>query len=396
VTVTIDAWDPDLVRARHRRLSDSIAASGLAGLLTADPITISYATGVRNMNVFSMMGPFRFLLVVPQGPTVLFEYAGAEHLAATSPVVTEVRTAPGVTAVSGSRHVDATRRFASEIELLVADAGDAPGLGIERVEFTLADALRDCGRAIVPGTDAVLRARAVKLDAEIAIMREAVVRVEAAVAEMRRHLVPGATEIEVWAEFHRHLIAHEGEYVSTRLAQTGPRTVPYFREAAPVPCESGDIFCFDTDAIGFGGYAVDFSRAYLVGAGAASEDQRAVHALALDQLRHNANLLSPHLSFEDYARSAWPIPDRYRTHAYGCLAHGLGMCGEWPYVPHAVAGEPFVLDGSFEPGMVICVESYIGHADDGFGVKLEDQYLITGDGAERMSTAPFDAALCGA
>jgi Xaa-Pro aminopeptidase len=393
VTGDIDAWDPDLVEARHRRLCDSIVSAGFAGLLTADPITISYATGVRNMNVFSMMGPFRFLLVVPEGPTVLYEYAGAEHLAETSPVLTDVRPAPGVTAVSGQRHRDATQRFAAEIASLISGAAEARSLGIERVEFTLADALRGRDLGIAAGTEAVVRARAVKLDSEITIMREAVVRVEAAVAEMRRHLVPGATEIEVWAEFQRHLIAHEGEYVSTRLAQTGPRTVPYFREAAPVQCASGDIFCLDTDAIGFGGYAVDFSRAYLVGSGAASDGQRTVHALALEQLRHNAEQLAPHLSFEDYARSAWPVPDRYRRFAYGCLAHGLGMCGEWPYVPHAVAGEPFGLDGSFEPGMVICVESYVGHPDDGFGVKLEDQYLITDDGAERMSTAPFDAAL---
>ncbi len=396
MTGVIDAWHPELIRARHRRICDAVTAAGLDALLTADPITISYATGVRNMNVYSMMGPFRYLLVVPGGSTVSYEYGGAEHLARDSPVVTEVRTAPGLTAVSGPTYAAANERFAADVASLTrGHRAGSVRLGVERVEFMLADALRDHDVTVASGTEAVVSARAVKLAAEICIMQEAVGRVEDAVEAMRPHLVPGATEIEVWAEFQRHLIAHEGEYVSTRLAQSGPRTVPYFREAAPVPCVDGDVFCLDTDAVGFGGYAVDFSRAYLVGDGPATNRQRSLHGLALDQLRHNARLLEPGRSFEDYARSAWSIPDRYRAHSYGCLAHGLGMCGEWPYVPHAVVGQPYELDGSFEPGMVICVESYVGHPDDGFGIKLEDQYVITDDGSERMSTTPFDVQLVG-
>ena len=41
----------------------------------------------------------------------------------------------------------------------------------------------------------------------------------------------------------------------------------------------------------------------------------------------------------------------------------------------------------------MCVESYVGHTDDGFGIKLEDQYRITDSGAELMTTSPFDDAL---
>jgi Xaa-Pro dipeptidase len=39
------------------------------------------------------------------------------------------------------------------------------------------------------------------------------------------------------------------------------------------------------------------------------------------------------------------------------------------------------------------VESYVGSIGAGQGVKLEDQYLITETGAERMTTLPFDPAL---
>ena len=72
-------------------------------------------------------------------------------------------------------------------------------------------------------------------------------------------------EVEVWAAFHHDLIATEGDYVSTRLFQGGPNTFPYFREAGSRRLVDGDLVCIDTDAIGYGGYAVDFSRTFLCG-----------------------------------------------------------------------------------------------------------------------------------
>lgn len=87
-------------------------------------------------------------------------------------------------------------------------------------------------------------------------MREAIRR-EHGVDMLKRAVGPGATEVEVWAAFHHDLIATEGQYVSTRLIQGGPNTFPYFREAGTRPLADGDLLCVDTDATGYGGYAVD-------------------------------------------------------------------------------------------------------------------------------------------
>jgi len=147
--------------------------------------------------------------------------------------------------------------------------------------------------------------RLIKTPGEVTMMRDAKERVEIGVEHLHSHLQPGATENEVWSELHRHLIATDGEYISTRLAQSGPRTFPYFQEASDRVIEEGDLFCLDTDALGFGGYGVDFSRTFHCGDGAPDSDQARVHALALEQLRTNAALLRPGRSFEDFARSAW-------------------------------------------------------------------------------------------
>lgn len=381
----------DLPALRLGRLREVMRSMGTEALLTADPINISYACGVRNMNVFAMMGAARFVLVVADGPVVLWEFGGSEHLAASSTTITEVRTAPSVTPLAGSSYLESIDAFANElVDTCAPYLSGGLDLAVERFDHPVTDALRAAGFSIGSATDVFVRSRLIKLPEEIAVIRDAVQRVEAGVEVMRAEIRPGSSEVEVWAHFHRHLVAHDGEYVSTRLAQAGSRTFPYFQEAGAHLLANGDLFCIDTDAIGVGGYGVDLSRTYLCGDRPASIRQVELHQVSLEQLEHNSSLLGPGVGFGEFARDAWPIPARFAPHGYYCLAHGLGMSGEYPYVP---VDSSTPLDGGFEPGMVICVESYIGDQASHQGVKLEDQFLITDHGTERLTTTPFDPRL---
>ena len=47
-------------------------------------------------------------------------------------------------------------------------------------------------------------------------------------------------------------------------------------------------------------------------------------------------------------------------------------------------------DGVLEEGMTVCVESMIGVEGGREGVKLEEQVLITKDGAEMLSSYRFE------
>ena len=390
----IERDDTTLILARQARLREVMRANDVPALLTADPINIAYACGARNMTVFSMMGPSRFVLVFAEGPTILFEFPGCEHLVDHLATVNEVRPAPGITPTSGPDYAAAAQRFAAEIAADCRRHLDAsPVLGVERVDFTFTDALRAGGIDLRDATAVFSAARVIKLDVEIAAIRAAVVHVEDAVHDLERSIHCGATEVEVWASFHRALIAGDGEYVSTRLFQSGPNTFPYFREAGSRRIGAGELVCLDTDAIGQRGYAVDFSRTFRSDDTVPTPRQRELYALAFEQLQHNASLLRAGRSFEDVARRAWPVPERHQPWGYYCLGHGLGLCGEHPYLPHARHGEPYGLRGDLAAGMVICIESYIGDAAAGEGVKLEDQYLVTDTGAERLTTYPFDPVL---
>jgi Xaa-Pro aminopeptidase len=368
---------------------------GIAAILTADPINIVYGCGVRNMTVFGMMGPSRFLLLFADGPSILFEFAGSEHLANRAPTVDEIRLAPGITANSGPSFRRSISAFAAAV---AADCRRYLGstgceLAIERIDFLFTDALRAEGLALLDATEVFLEARLIKQPEEITVIRQAVQRVEQALGCVEQALHAGLSEVEVWAPFHSSLISLGGEYVSTRLLQSGSNTFPYFQEAGERIICDGDLVCIDTDAIGYGGYAVDLSRTFHCGEHKPTLSQRTLYGRAHEQLQHNASLLMPGRSYEEFAKRAWTVPTEHRPYGYYCLLHGLGLCGEHPYVPLHRQGEPYLMPGIFEPGMVVCIESYIGDPVSAQGVKLEDQFLITTSGAERLTTYPFDPSL---
>lgn len=396
-TPLVYTLNSDLLTGRQKRLREVMRQRGVPAVLTADPINIVYGCGVRNMTIFGMMGPSRFLLLFADGPSILFEFAGSEHLAHGALTVDEIRPAPGITANSGPLFLNSICSFAAE---LAADCrrhmgGAGCTLAVERIDFLFTDALRAEGLALLDATEIFLEARRIKQPEEVAVIRQAVLRVEHALGSVEQALHAGISEVEVWAPFHHALIALGGEYVSTRLLQSGPNTFPYFQEAGERIICDGELLCIDTDAIGYGGYAVDLSRTFHCGEQAPSPRQRMLYGRAHEQLQHNAAMLKPGLSYEEFSKCAWNVPTEHRPYGYYCLLHGLGLCGEHPYVPLHREGEPYLMPGVFEPGMVVCIESYIGDPVSAQGVKLEDQFLITSTGVERLTTYPFDQSLLG-
>lgn len=75
--------------------------------------------------------------------------------------------------------------------------------------------------------------------------------------------------------------------------------------------------------------------------------------------------------------------------------HGVGLCDEWPGIPHPVDWEASGYDGVVEAGMALCVEAYIGSENGPYGVKLENQVLVTETGVENLTSCPFDPKLMG-
>jgi Xaa-Pro aminopeptidase len=63
------------------------------------------------------------------------------------------------------------------------------------------------------------------------------------------------------------------------------------------------------------------------------------------------------------------------------VCHGIGARAHEPPYPHQAAG------GTFEEGMVLAVEPGV-YWEGGGGLRVEDNFLITADGLEKLSAFP--------
>ena len=86
------------------------------------------------------------------------------------------------------------------------------------------------------------------------------------------------------------------------------------------------------------------------------------------------------------------MPEEFHENAYVCTLHGVGMCDEYPKITQLFRGST-CYDGVIEPGMILCIESFVGGDNDREGVKLEQQVLVTDDGYEMLSTYPLEKEL---
>jgi Xaa-Pro aminopeptidase len=212
---------------------------------------------------------------------------------------------------------------------------------------------------------------------------------ETGMAAMQNELRPGITENALWAKLHETNIRLGGEWIETRLLSSGQRTNPWFHECSMRTIEDGDIVSFDTDMIGPYGYCADMSRTWVCG-DKPTDEQRRLYAHAYEQVQHNIELLKPGVSFREFSGKSWSIPAEFAKNSYDCIVHGVGLADEWPNIPSWRNFAQYGYDGIIEPGMALCVESYIGAEGGLEGVKLEEMILITADGNRRLSSYPFE------
>ena len=382
---------------RLARLRAQLAQRDYAGIVVTDPINVRYATDSTNFQVWCLHNPVRYAFVATEGPVIVFDFHGCEHLSAHLDLVDEVRPGRGwYFFKSGDRIAEHAKVWAAEIaDLVHAHGGGNRRLAIDHVNPEGVEALEAPGISVHEGQAVMEIARAIKSADEIKAMRCALATCETAMRVMQQQLRPGITEQELWAHLHAENIKRGGEWIETRLLSSGPRTNPWFQECGSRPILAGDLVAFDTDLIGPYGYCADISRTWRCGEGRASDAQIDLYRRAREQIAYNLELVRPGLGFQEFSKRAFALPERYAANRYSTIAHGVGLCDEYPaiYYPKDAAESGY--DGVLEAGMAICVESYIGEPGGAEGVKLEEQLLVTETGCEVLSRYPFEDAVFG-
>ena len=280
-------------------------------------------------------------------------------------------------------------RFAADVQA-ATDRGAR--IAVEQVNPCAIGALRDLGLRVIDAEPLIEAARYVKSAEEIQCLRHSIAVAEAAIGLMQRASEPGATENELLALLHQVNIANDGEWIDARMLSSGPRTNPWYQMATDREIAAGDFVAMDTDMIGPFGYCADISRTWVVGE-TPTEQQRELYRLAHAEITYNAMLLEPGRTFREVSEKAFRHDEEFTAHRYTCLSHGVGMTDEYPKIAYRQDWENDGYDGEILPDTVMTVESFVGSDRGGPGVKLEDMYLVTSDGPQRLSTHPFEETL---
>jgi Xaa-Pro dipeptidase len=154
---------------RLGRVRAEMAKREIDAVILSDSVNIRYATGTRNMQIFSSRNqPARYLLLTASR-SILFEFTGCLHLADGFETVDEVR--PSTTAsfvAAGSAIAERERAWAAEMaDLITSLVGPKATVGVERLNAGSALALSAAGLRVVDAQEPVEMARSIKSDEEM-------------------------------------------------------------------------------------------------------------------------------------------------------------------------------------------------------------------------------------
>lgn len=393
------SWSIDIAALWQYRLAQvrkMMATSGFAGVVLYDPVNIRYATGTSTMPVFSLHFRDRYCFIGAHGPVVFFEKPHWRHLTEGSGLVGEVRDRISCRGATGGSDIDANiARWIGEIEDLVKSYGaGGQRLAMDHCEPSLLRVLEARGYSVCEAQEPMERIRAIKSTEEVDCMRVALAVTEYGMERMWEALRPGVTENHLWSILGGNNLEFGGEWLECRLLTSGQRTNPWLQEASDRVVQAGEVVAFDTDIIGPYGYCADVSRTFFCEPGTPTPRQKTMYSLAREELAHNTDLLQPGRTLREIAERSFAVPAEYKANSYAFVAHGVGLCDEWPncyqleILEERGEGEIVI-----EPGMTLCVESYIGETGGPDGIKLEEQVLITDSGPVTLSRFPFETVL---
>ena len=244
--------------------------------------------------------------------------------------------------------------------------------------------------------------RVTKTDLELELLKEAIDITTKGFNRMLRFVKPGVMEYEVEAELAKEYIKRRGKFAYPPIIAAGKNNCVLHYWQNDQPCKKGQLLLMDA-ASGYANYNADLTRTIPV-SGRFSRRQKKVYNAVLrvlrasiagatvgklhrdwqkeSQVHMNEELLKLGLLKPSQVKKQDPENPACRKYYMHGLGHPLGLD------VHDVGD----MNVPFAPGTVLTVEPGIYLPDEGFGVRLEDDIVVTENGpVNLMEKIPIEA-----
>jgi Xaa-Pro aminopeptidase len=231
------------------------------------------------------------------------------------------------------------------------------------------------------GTALIADLRMVKDEGEQAAMAEAARIIDIALQASIQQIRAGMTEHQLASVIEREVYSAGGDGVSFgSIVASGPNGANPHHNNSDRPFQAGDLIIIDCGAR-YGGYLSDITRT--VALGEPGDEQRRIYELvrAANEAGRRACRAGASGEQIDAATRAVIVEGGYGDYFIHRTGHGLGL--DEHELPNIVAGstQPLRAGTSFtiEPGI------YVGGL---CGVRIEDDMVLTEDGARTLTSTP--------
>jgi D-alanyl-D-alanine dipeptidase len=352
-------------RERRARAVEAAAGAGLSGLLVAPGPDLAYLVGhepppLERLTLLVLATAREPTLVVPA-----LEAPAAE-------------SAPGIEGIELMAWRDGAEDPYALAAALLEPGRYALGdqtwavhlLGLERAAPTC---------AFVPAGETLPLLRAVKDSDEIVKLRAAAAGADASFERVVGLPFAGRRELDVAADLDRLLREHGHQRVDFTIVGSGPNGASPHHGASERRIVAGDAVVLDFGGVA-DGYCSDITRTVFVGEPA--RDQLAVYEVVRAAQQAAFEAVRPGAAAQDVDRAARSVIAEagYGERFVHRTGHGIGI---------EVHEPPYIVEGNETPlaaGMAFSDEPGI-YLPGRFGVRIEDQIVVTGDGAERLNEA---------
>ena len=244
--------------------------------------------------------------------------------------------------------------------------------------------------------------RVVKSEAELKLTRKACALTRDGFERVARFVRPGVNEMEVEAEYAHEFIRQGGGFAYTPIIASGANACALHYIQNDALCRKGDLLLLDV-AASYANYNADLTRTIPV-SGRFSRRQREVYDAVLRIFRQCAALLKPGLLPREWREAAEEFTtkellDLKLLKKSEVKKQGPEKSALRKYFMHGV-GHPIGLDvhdvgimsEPMQAGWVMTCEPAIYIREEGFGIRLENMFLLTEDEpVDLMSDVPIEA-----